>query len=395
MKMRNLRVAYFSDLDFPSNTVATKQILKTIDSLQQLDMNVELFIAVPWKRFSTGSVQRIKNIREYYGVSEQLRIVEFKPPLPMIKRLHRPIFSYRSLHKISKKGFDLVCVRNILHLRIAISLGLNVLFETYKYFTSERTGRSLIRLLNENKNFVGVIVHSELTRNHWLSLGAKPEKIKTIHNGFDALEFAQPIPRVTARQMLKLSPDLKIICYTGNIDKAKGMDVLLQTAHYLPEFHFMIVGGKNKKDIQRLEQYASRHDIRNFTVVPWQPPSKIVPYLFSADALIIPPTRKPLMEGGKTVLPIKTFTYLASGIPILAPRNEDTSEILFHKDNAFLLTPDAPQTAAAEIRSLFQDNTLINRIRSRAIETSRSFTWENRAKKIISFIEERWTETAK
>lgn len=393
MKPSDLRLAYFSDLEFPSNAVATKQILKTIDSLQKLGLNAELFIPVPWKKLGTGASHRIQTIRQYYGISNDVRIREIRSPLPMVKRLHRPLFSYWTLRKIKKENFDLVCVRNVLHLRLALALGLNVLFETYKFLTPDKPGRSLLRLLNENKNFIGVAVHSELTRDQWLSLGSQSEKIITVHNGFDVSEFAQPIPRSSARHMLNLPPDQKIICYTGNIGMRKGIEVLLQTARFLPEFHFMIVGGKKSKDIQRLEGYAQAFSISNFTIIPWQPPTKIAPYLFSADALIIPPTRKPLTEGGVTVLPIKTFTYLASGIPIIAPKIEDTAELLVHEDNAFLLTPDAPETAASEIRKLFQNEALMLQISRRAIETSKIFTWENRARKIIAFIEERWSTT--
>ncbi len=390
MNIKNLRIAYFSDLEFPSNTVATKQIAKTADTLHSRHVSIELFIPIPWKNLPRRSAGRIKAIRKYYGISDHLKILEYFPLLPMTKRLHRPASSYLMIRKLKNQKYDLIYVRNFLHLKLALSNGHNVLYETYKYLAAPKSSQAIAKLLNAHNNFVGIIVHSELTRKHWISLGANPDKITTIHNGIDASEVPAAMDKQEARRALHMSPEWKIICYIGNIGPAKGVETVLKIAGHLPEFHFNIVGAKTKKDIQRLTQLAEKANIHNFTLIEWLPPTKVFPYLFSADALIIPPTTKPLMEGGNTVLPIKTFMYLASGVPILAPALEDTAEILKHKENAFLLKPDAPEENADEIRKLFADPGLMRQLSARALETSKIFTWENRATKIIDFIETRW-----
>jgi glycosyltransferase involved in cell wall biosynthesis len=389
MKIKDLRVAYFSDLEFPSNTVATKQIAKTADTLCHKNLSIELYLPVPWKNLRWHRDRRISAIRNYYGISKDLKIREYIPVLPMAKRLHRPASGYLMIQKLKRQRYDLIYVRNFFHLKLALHSGQNVLFETYKFLLTGKTMQTVVRALHEHRSFVGMIVHSEMARRHWLAQGAEESKIITIHNGIDASEVPQRMDRAEARRLLRISEEEKIICYTGNIGKDKGIESILAVAKYLPEIRFNIVGAKNKKDIQRLKQSAEKDGLRNISLIGWLPPTKVYPYLFSADALIIPPTNKPLLEAGKTALPIKTFMYLASGVPILAPALEDTAEILKDNENARLLRPDAPEENALEIKKLFEDKALLIRLGAQARETSKLFTWEHRAAKIISFIESR------
>jgi len=383
------RIAYFSDLEFPSNSVATKQMLKTVEALRKQHVSIELFLPIPWARLAMADDERLSDIKQYYGLSDQVRFREIPSPLPMIKRLHRPLFSYLALNKICSSGYDIVYVRNVLHLRMALARGARVIFETYRYIGAEKANKKVVELLNGHDNFLGVIVHSELTRHYLISLGAVEEKIITIHNGIDEKEIPPRMHRENARNLLNLPHGQKMICYAGNMDPTKYVESVVELARLLPEIHFYLVGAKRKWDLRRLQKFAKKIGAGNLTFIPWLPPTKVHPYLFAADALIIPPTAKPLLEGGNTVLPLKTFMYLATGVPILAPALPDTAEILHHKENSFLLSPDMPNVNVWEIRELFLDGGLMDRISTNALESAKSFTWDHRAEKIVAFIEER------
>lgn len=387
----NFRIAYFSDLEFPSNAVATKQIAKTADALQNAGWSVDLFFPIPWRRIRINKAERLGTIRRYYGLSERLGLNELPTPLPMIQRLHRPIFSRFAIRRIAQLSYDLVYVRNVFHLQLALTQGLQVIFETYRYTADEKNNRRIAILAKRYNNFLGVITHSELTRRHLQTLGVPAEKIITIYNGYDETEVPPNISKTEARQRLKIDPDQKIICYTGNISREKHVESILEMAQFLPEIHFYIIGGNHAADIRRLKSFAQSLGINNFTLLPWMAPTELGVYLFAADALIIPPTAKPLLEGGQTVLPIKTFIYLAVGIPIIAPLMDDTSEILNHAVNAILLPPDRPRVNAWTIRELFLDGDLMEKVSANALATAKILTWTHRAEKIITFIRERMT----
>jgi len=96
-------------------------------------------------------------------------------------------------------------------------------------------------------------------------------------------------------------------------------------------------------------------------------------WLHAADLLLIPPSRAPLDQFKNCVLPIKLFSYLAAGRPILAPEAPDTAELLADGGNALLVPPGEPETAARALDRLLGDSKLADRLSaaSRAVVRSR------------------------
>ena len=265
-----MKLAYFSDLVFPSNKAATKQIVKTIESLQKQNIDIDLFIPIPWRNIFRKD--RISKIITYYGLSENFTVKEAPFFLPPIKKLHRRPFSYYVINKINKT-YNLLYIRNQSHLRLGLSKGMRVLYETYKVKTPLQKSKNIISLLNNNENFIGIIVHSNYTRNQYISLGANPDKVITIHNGIDKSEVPSPIPFEEARRELNIPINQKIISYIGNMGDYKNIESILDLAKFLPEFTFYLVGAQLKKDINRLNKYAKTLDITNYKIINWLPPA--------------------------------------------------------------------------------------------------------------------------
>ncbi|MCC7431041.1 glycosyltransferase family 4 protein [bacterium] len=390
---KDFKIVYYFDKEFPSSAASTRQVAKTVDAIHKQGFYVELFVPVPFKNQKVET--RIQNIKDYYTLSQDLKIREIKFPLPILMRKNKPIgiqrvpLSYFAIEQL--KGYDVVCLRNFRHLKIALKKGLKVLYETFMFKTVEKRNKKIAELSNLYPNFIGIVTHSDLVRNYLISFGVKPEKITTVHNGIDESEIPVFTGKSEAREKLGISPETKLISYTGNIGSGKGVETILEVAKFLPDFTFFLIGAREKKDVQRLENFAKKNGVKNFKIFSWLLPREVYVYLFASDAIIIPPTAKPLMQAGTTVLPIKTFVYLASGIPILAPKLEDTAEIFVHKENAFLLTPDFPEKSASEINELFANQNLMEKISANALEFSKDFTWENRGKKIIDFIQKRFS----
>jgi glycosyltransferase involved in cell wall biosynthesis len=129
-------------------------------------------------------------------------------------------------------------------------------------------------------------------------------------------------------------------------------------------------------------------------VLGWKPASELPALLYAADLLLIPPSASPLHEHGRTVLPMKLFTYLAAGRPILAPCLPDLQELLTDGDNALLVPPDDITAAAAAARRLLRDRDLAERISTAALDRSRGLTWRARAERLIAQIEAWGTQAA-
>src|SRR5690606_7030130 len=120
----------------------------------------------------------------------------------------------------------------------------------------------------------------------------------------------------------------------------------------------------------------------NVEVRPWQRFDATIRYLYAADVLITPPSLEPLQSYGNTVLPMKLFSYLASGRPIYAPEAPDTSDVLIHDQTAVLVPVGDLARQIHELRALLEDAPRRERLARGAQALAASLTWDARAEKI-------------
>ena len=111
--------------------------------------------------------------------------------------------------------------------------------------------------------------------------------------------------------------------------------------------------------------------------------------MFAADVLLIPPSSAPLQRFGTCILPLKLFSYLAAGRPILAPDAPDTRELLADAETALLVAPDRPELAAAALDRLLGDSRLAASLSAKALELAAGLGWDDRATRIAAFLRQR------
>jgi glycosyltransferase involved in cell wall biosynthesis len=229
---------------------------------------------------------------------------------------------------------------------------------------------------------LGLILHSHYAAQAYRRAGLPDDKLLVAHNGYDPPGEAPA--KDTARAQLGLAADRPIALYAGRINAAKGLDTLLALADRRPEVLFVLVGSERDGEIERAA--AARRNVR---IAPWAEPAALPAWLAAADVLLIPPSRAPLERFGNCVLPLKLYAYLAAGRPILAPASPDTAELLEHGENAWLVSADDAEAAAAGLDRLLGDRGLAQRLSVSALARSRTLTWDRRAERIEGFLHER------
>jgi glycosyltransferase involved in cell wall biosynthesis len=187
-----------------------------------------------------------------------------------------------------------------------------------------------------------------------------------------------------ARARLGLPRDRPIALYAGRVNAEKGLDQILALAALRPEILFVLVGSEGRGPIEA--EAAGRSNVR---IEPWQAPSALPAWLRAADLLLIPPSRAPLDQFRNCVLPLKLFSYLAAGRPILAPAASDTAELLDDGGNALLVPAGAPEAAAGALDRILGDPIFADRLGAGALASARDLTWDRRAEKIEAFLEAR------
>jgi glycosyltransferase involved in cell wall biosynthesis len=244
--------------------------------------------------------------------------------------------------------------------------------------------RPFFRRAARHRRCLGLILHSRYAAESYRRIGVAEEKLLVAHNGADPARMLPRLTQAEARAAVGLPLDRAIALYAGRVSPRKGLDQILLLARRRPDMLFVLVGSEGEGEVER--QASALENVR---VLPWALPADLPPYLYAADILVIPPSRAPLERFGDCVLPMKTFSYLAAGRPILAPFSPDTAELLSDGVNALLVPPEQPDAAAAALDRLLRDPALAERLEQGAARTAEKLSWDHRAAKIAAFLEAR------
>ncbi len=151
------------------------------------------------------------------------------------------------------------------------------------------------------------------------------------------------------RKKLDLNNRLPVV-YTGTFEYYQGLDLLFESVeivrkHY-PEVVFVLVGGKPEQ-IEYWQAEAKKNNLEECIIfVGTVTPAETLAYLELADILVSPRT-----EG--LSVPLKIYTYLYSGKPIVATRLVAHTQVL-NDDNAILVAPEK-EAFAEGILKLIRD----------------------------------------
>jgi glycosyltransferase involved in cell wall biosynthesis len=149
------------------------------------------------------------------------------------------------------------------------------------------------------------------------------------------------------RQQWQLG-DGPVLLYTGTLENYQGLDILLKSVktvcHAFPSAHFVIVGGKTEQ-VKELRLLAEALGISDHVRLLGQRPLEEMPsYMAIADVLLSPRSKG-------THTPLKLYTYLRSGIPILATEILSHTQILT-PEVALLVQPSPNALAAGAVKLL-------------------------------------------
>ena len=149
------------------------------------------------------------------------------------------------------------------------------------------------------------------------------------------------------RRQLELG-DGPVLIYTGTFESYQGIDLLLQSIPLVrkscPEARYILVGGRSEQ-IAQMQQLAERLGVADMVRFVGQCPMEEIPqYMALADILL-----SPRNKGTNT--PLKLYTYLRSGKPLLATNIYSHTQVL-NRDIAMLVPPTADGLAQGVLELL-------------------------------------------
>ncbi len=155
----------------------------------------------------------------------------------------------------------------------------------------------------------------------------------------------------------------KVILYTGTFEPYQGLDLLIESTGSVVEkvksAIFIFVGGNPDQIAYYQNKVKSKNLIKNRVIFTGQvPPQEIASYIRCADVLV-----SPRIAGTNT--PLKIYSYLQSGVPIVATRLLTHTQVL--NDEVAVLVAPTPEDFARGILSVITDRKRAKNLRAKSV----------------------------
>lgn len=364
-----MKLLYIANIRMPSERAHSVQIMKTCEAFVRA--GVELTLVVP-----NRTTDIAEDPFEYYGVRTRFPIIRLQVAdlvrFGMLGFLiEEATFAFSVQRYVRQDSWDVVYGRDERVLRKFVgATGSRVVWESHEgswNFAAKALARAVSKL---------VVISGGLERIY-LERGIPWEKIVVAHDGVD-LDAFRDLPSPTAARGKLGLPEMPTAVYVGSFGGWKGTEIFFEAAAFMPNVQYVAVGGKPNE----LTTLSQRYPHVRF--VGEQPYRDAALYHAAGDCVVIPNTARNPVSNFMTS-PLKVFTAMASGRPIIASDIPSLRDIL-DETEVFFFAPDDPRALAAAIRSCVSHTADSKERAERARKKVEQYTWDARARRILNAI---------
>jgi glycosyltransferase involved in cell wall biosynthesis len=389
-----MKIAVIAPTEIPARRANTMQVMKMTQALVQIGHEAFLLAPKTAQNRSSPEAGNWDELARHYGLRVPFP-VEWLPAWP---RLRRYDFSLRAVRWARRWQADLIYTRLPQAAALASQLGLPVILEIHD-LPQGVLGPQLLRWFLYGPGARRLVVITQALLNDLqvrFGLAADSPLVVIAPDGVDLERYAGlPQPEAARRALAQgegaewraaLHVERFTAGYTGHLYAGRGAEMLLALAARLPEMNFLLVGGE-PEDVERLRQSALSARLHNLLLTGFVPNAELPRYQAACEVLLMPYQRRVAASSGGDIArylsPMKLFEYLACGRPIISSDLPVLQEVLT-SENSILLPGDDPDAWATALQRLAADPGLRQRLADRAQRDARQYTWEARARKILS-----------
>ncbi|MGL5065243.1 MAG: glycosyltransferase family 4 protein [Microcoleus sp.] len=321
-----------------------------------------------------------------YNLQDKLKVAALPMPWPIdfwdskwtssstiVSKYYLPIHLLKSTQIVHTRDWNFV--------KAAIKNGIPAIYEQHHH-EDKKFEPEIVR----NPLFQIAVTVADTVRESAISNGMPPEKIITLHNGFNQLFLArQTAASQNWRQQLLTDKREYLAVYAGGLYQFKGVDMLVDAAKELPSIQFAIAGGDSSQ-VTAYQKLANDKQVNNIKFIGYLPQNRVASLLQAADVLTHPHCLTP---AATFTSPLKFFDYMASGTPIVATEIASLMEFKSGNIAATWCAPDNPNLFVQSIRDCLAKYPRKVEGYSETIEFVKQFSWENRIEKILSYVDDK------
>jgi glycosyltransferase involved in cell wall biosynthesis len=185
------------------------------------------------------------------------------------------------------------------------------------------------------------------------------EKIFVVENGVETEMFSPQPDRDAKRQELGAEGKF-LVCYTGTMGLAHGLETLIEAAAILqsanPRVQFLLVG--EGADKERILGLAAAHGLTNMTFLGQQPRESVPSFISASDACLVMLKKADLF---KTVIPTKMLEFMSCGRPVILAVDGQAREIMEAAEAGIFVEPGNARGLVEAIQRFAADPALCAR----------------------------------
>lgn len=379
MTLRHMKLIYCSSITLPSGLANRWQSLAMAKAFYR-KLGDDFYFGV--SRIGEGSDKNMRIIKEL----DRSRILIFG-------RTKSYFLALRYLKFIRKNKIEYIyCREPRLLLFLAFYSKLFFLFRrpkfiyevhmVYKDFLDKVIHKLLLRWV-DSFTFITKYLRDFYIENYQ----CPKSRTLIIPDSVDLEIFDLDLTIVQARQELDLPRDKKIIGCFGRfrtMGMEKGLKTILESLKFLDDnILFLAMGGKSR-DIKYYANMAKQLGVEHKVLfMSSHPQYELAFYQKACDILLM---LYPFKEHYAYYMsPMKMCEYMASKRPIITSDLPSVREIL-SETSAFFVQPDNAKDLATIIKRVLENQGFASKIAQQAFEDVKQYTWQERVRKILSFL---------
>lgn len=408
-----MKIFMIAPTEIPALRANTLQVMKMAQAFVQLGHEVHL--SSPFSGRTRPLLKQTRDkandltwedLSDQYGINSTFSI-EW---LMARKHLKRYDYGISSVYRAKKSKADLVYTRLPQAAAASSILGLNTIHELHD-LPRGQIGRYLFKLFLKGKGAKRLVLISQSLAEDLRQEYSFPKtdlkdpvsfsfKLRNTAftlvapDGVDLERYEQILAPREARMKWReltgnfLPVDGFVAGYSGHLYSGRGIGLILTLAQRLPEYYFLLIGGK-PDDVTELKSIVSERELDNVLITGFVPNSQLPGYQAMCDVLLMPYQKQVAASSGGDIAnylsPLKLFEYLACGRAILSSNLPVLQEIL-DDSNALLLDPQDIDNWVQSVVMLKNDPGTRSKLAKKAQQDSRQYSWISRAEKILNGI---------
>ena len=384
-----MKIAYIINARLPTEKAHGYQIVKMCEAFAI--QGADVLLCHPF-RFQNKDLQNM-NVFDFYKVKKNFKVITTAnlDLLPLSDNkilfiLQTLLWGAFAVFKLRKEEIDIYYTRDALTVFWMSIFGFPIVYEEHVIHSG--AGQFLLRMVSQKSSLKLVVVLTNFIKDNFIKLGFSPNKVIVASDGVDLAMFKNLPDKINCRKKLELPEFVFIVGYVGRFkvfgNQEKGIPQLIEAISILKNKNILLllVGGPQNA-VNDYLNLAKKLNVRNIKIVNQVPVSEVPYWMRACDAVTIPWTWTKF--SAYYTSPLKLFEYMASKTPIIASDLPSLREILNEK-NSILVKPGDSMDLADGIEKVLNNKNLANQISEQAYRDVQNYTWENRARKILSFL---------